>query len=157
MRSADGGAKSEKGGRGQMIVQDDVGGFQASAAFQGDQLRISGSGADEIDLIHPRISRAPFSRSSCPNAAPILTGSSPIASLFHERFPSGLMTIARKCRAPSFDVACAPIGTWQPPPSTASTARSAVMHARVGSMIEPERRPACRVRYRMRVSIASAP
>jgi len=41
--------------------------------------------------------------------------------------PSGDTTTARiRTIRPLSTVACAPIGTWQPPPNDASTARSAV-------------------------------
>ena len=77
---------------------------------------------------------APASRSSCARRRPIFSASSaePLAHRSMHSEPSAARTRASIRKVPFSIRAHAPSGTWQPPSSSASSARSAVTAARVG-------------------------
>ena len=51
------GSEREKFGGREVIVENAVGLFEEALGFEGDEFRIAGSGADEVDLVHTASSR----------------------------------------------------------------------------------------------------
>ena len=109
--------------------------LERAFSFQCDEFGIAWSGADQVDLPRSghawtpsRIFLAPRFSSSAPSPAPIAAAScpAPSACALTNSLPCGAATMAVIRKRPCSTTAYAPIGTWQPPPSAASTARSAV-------------------------------
>src|SRR5579871_4964462 len=133
---------------GEVIVEDCVSACEELATLPGDQVRIARPGSNQVNLAHvlslkstsapytaSSIFAPPWANSSSPSALPSAAAweAGPLASFRITSRPSGETMIDRMCTVAPSNVACAPIGTWHPPPKAASTARSAVTAARVAA------------------------